>query len=248
MATIVTMPIRGTTRQGRANAGGGYLLVTLCLLVLSAVYQILVLNRDFSRIGESSIRDGDYDYDDDDGGEGDLGGGAVGAEPTMRSPEGRSSKEGSSAANPTTAADSSNAHVFASPATASSSSSPPRNSDAPTQSYGFFYDVSDDSWDLLRDIYLKHENHIDPSRPLLYSEHDPKSTQPWDGSAAAWYQNNYEPNFSCMFEKRIGGIGMNGDGPKWVRVHRHRACRLIIESAILFIILVGSSKHIFKGM
>jgi len=26
---------------------------------------------------------------------------------------------------------------------------------------------------------------------------------------------NYEPNFSCNFERRVGGTG-NGDGPKWV--------------------------------
>jgi hypothetical protein len=29
----------------------------------------------------------------------------------------------------------------------------------------------------------------------------------------AWFQNNWEPSFTCLHERRIGG---NGDGPKWV--------------------------------
>jgi len=28
-----------------------------------------------------------------------------------------------------------------------------------------------------------------------------------------WYQNNFEPTFTCQHERRIGGLG---DGPKWV--------------------------------
>jgi len=29
----------------------------------------------------------------------------------------------------------------------------------------------------------------------------------------AWYQNNFEPDFTCPHERRVGGLG---DGPKWV--------------------------------
>jgi hypothetical protein len=85
-----------------------------------------------------------------------------------------------------------------------------------SQSYGFFDDVPLKSWKLLRDIYMQVDNHREPDRPLLFSEYDPPFPDNFDPgyrSARAWWGNNYEPNFSCQFEKRIGG---NGDGPKWV--------------------------------
>ena len=85
-----------------------------------------------------------------------------------------------------------------------------------SQSYGFFDDVPLKSWQLLRDIYMQVENHREPDRPLLFSDYDPPfpdDYNPGYRSAHAWWGNNYEPNFSCQFEKRIGG---NGDGPKWV--------------------------------
>jgi hypothetical protein len=71
-----------------------------------------------------------------------------------------------------------------------------------------------------REIYRGINNHRDPDRPLLFSDHDPLDTNNFDPgyrSPRAWWGNNYEPNFGCQFEKRIGG---NGDGPKWVRVTR----------------------------
>ena len=85
-----------------------------------------------------------------------------------------------------------------------------------SQSYGFFDDVPLKSWNLLRDIYMQVDNHREPDRPLLFSDYDPPFPDDYDPgyrSAHAWWGNNYEPNFSCQFEKRIGG---NGDGPKWV--------------------------------
>lgn len=85
-----------------------------------------------------------------------------------------------------------------------------------SQSYGFFDDIPLKSWELLRDIYMQVDNHRDPDRPLLFSDYDPPfpdDFNPGYRSAHAWWGNNYEPNFSCQFEKRIGG---NGDGPKWV--------------------------------
>lgn len=33
------------------------------------------------------------------------------------------------------------------------------------------------------------------------------------GRAGAWYQDNYEPDFNCWHERRIGGLG---HGPRWV--------------------------------
>lgn len=85
-----------------------------------------------------------------------------------------------------------------------------------SQSYGFFDDIPLKSWELLRDIYMQVDNHREPDRPLLFSDYDPPfpdDYNPGYRSAHAWWGNNYEPNFSCQFEKRIGG---NGDGPKWV--------------------------------
>ena len=164
-----------------------------------------------TRLAENSIHTGG-DYDDDDVGN-DVGGGGAGQ--TMRTTIGHKGLLDAVDPTATAAAVAGDSELAAS------------------ESHGFFYDVSADSWNLLRDIYLKHDNHRDPSRPLLYSEHDPKSKSPWDKSAAAWYQNNYEPNFSCMFEKRIGGMQMNGDGPKWVRACRHYYVYFVIGSAQL---------------
>lgn len=81
------------------------------------------------------------------------------------------------------------------------------------QSFGFFNDIPSAQWERLKNIYLQHENHRDMNRPLLYSPHDPFAKAEWYNSPRAWYQNNYEPNFSCRFEKRVG-VPMNGDGPK----------------------------------
>lgn len=40
------------------------------------------------------------------------------------------------------------------------------------------------------------------NNPTIYMENPP-----------AWYQNNFEPDFTCPHERRVGGMG---DGPKWV--------------------------------
>lgn len=70
------------------------------------------------------------------------------------------------------------------------------------QSFGFFKDIPCKSWNRMRQITTKNEMHAYPEQPL-YRVNIPHS----------WYQMNYEPNFACMFEQRIGGNG-NGDGPK----------------------------------
>jgi hypothetical protein len=85
------------------------------------------------------------------------------------------------------------------------------------QSFNFFNDIPVKQWEMHREIYLQNTNHINPMDPLSGSSRIVNSTPDWMSIPATWYQNNYEPNFNCAFEKRIGGYTMNGDGPKWVR-------------------------------
>ncbi|KAL7428344.1 hypothetical protein ACHAXH_001796 [Discostella pseudostelligera] len=103
------------------------------------------------------------------------------------------------------------------------------------QSFGFFYDITSEHWNLHRQLYLEHENHRYPDKPLTFNpqanEEDvlpeiyaKRGGFPGWSSYEAWYQNNYEPNFSCPFEMRVGEP-MNGDGPKWV-CDPHRITKL----------------------
>eukprot|EP01082_Thalassiosira_pseudonana_P015374 g13810.t1.1.5e17418b g13810 g13810.t1 contig9:499515-500847(+) len=99
---------------------------------------------------------------------------------------------------------------------------------ARSESFGFFYDIPNDHWNRLKSIYASHSNHVDPKQPLRFNpDFEGGDQRNWRSSAHAWYQNNYEPNFSCQFEKRIGQ-NMNGDGPKWV-CDPHRIKRLAEE-------------------
>jgi hypothetical protein len=77
------------------------------------------------------------------------------------------------------------------------------------QSYGFFQDISELHWKLLQQISQANLPHLDPDDPLKFTDTARRGTTP------SWYQSNYEPDFSCQFERRVGGNG-NGDGPKWV--------------------------------
>lgn len=106
------------------------------------------------------------------------------------------------------------------------------------QSFGFFYDIPESNWKRLQQIFNEHVNHLHPEKPFVYhpqsQEHQSipqvyvnrRGHSGWN-SYAAWYQSNYEPNFSCQFERRIGGTG-NGDGPKWV-CDPHRIRKLAKE-------------------
>lgn len=78
---------------------------------------------------------------------------------------------------------------------------------ARTQSFGFFDDITNDNWKKLQDLVAHHWNHKFPEAPLT---HHPA----WKGRGQhrqvrhpAWYQTNFEPNFSCQFEMRIGATG-----------------------------------------
>lgn len=81
------------------------------------------------------------------------------------------------------------------------------------QSFGFFNDIPDHEWNLLRKITSEHENHKFMDQPLTHNPAFDTRNLKYNNSPAAWYQTNYEPNFSCRFERRVGGNG-NGDGPK----------------------------------
>ena len=94
---------------------------------------------------------------------------------------------------------------------------------ANSQSFNFFNDIPTAHWKRLHQIYARHQNHRYPDKPFTThpdaseSEYDAElwnKIKSWKSkdvfrSIPAWYQNNYEPNFSCMFEKRVG-IPMNG--------------------------------------
>jgi len=89
---------------------------------------------------------------------------------------------------------------------------------AKRQSLGFFDDMTEIQWELMRDRVQKRINHCtdsdnfcpkNPNQPLI------------NGKAGDWYQDNWEPDFTCQFERRIGGMG---DGPKWV-CDPHRIAR-----------------------
>lgn len=87
---------------------------------------------------------------------------------------------------------------------------------ANNQSYGFFKDITTDNWNRLREISSKNVKHLANDDPLIYNDvrgqhkADENSRTP-----TAWFQSHYEPDFGCMFKKRVGGNG-NGDGPKWI--------------------------------
>ena len=67
------------------------------------------------------------------------------------------------------------------------------------QSLGFFNDISDVDW-----MRLRKRHQETPNCGPLQCAPEP---------AHKWFQNNFEPTFTCLHERRIGGLG---DGPKWV--------------------------------
>lgn len=67
------------------------------------------------------------------------------------------------------------------------------------ESDGFFDDIRENDW-----IRLKQRQ-----KTYKFCKDNCKEK----GKGAVWYQNNFEPSFTCQHEQRIGGMG---DGPKWV--------------------------------
>ena len=74
------------------------------------------------------------------------------------------------------------------------------------ESGGFFTDVPDEHWRRLK------------ARARAHVVHHP-GRGPGGGAgrvgAPQWYQENYEPDFACLHERRVG-TPPTGDGPKWV--------------------------------
>jgi hypothetical protein len=99
-------------------------------------------------------------------------------------------------------------------------------------SFGFFDDITNDNWRRLQTMVAEHWNHKYPEKPLTHHPAWEKGYGKWQNSHPAWYQTNFEPNFSCQFEMRVGATGTvsrgNGDGPKWV-CDPHRIKRLAAE-------------------
>jgi len=99
---------------------------------------------------------------------------------------------------------------------------------AKSQSFGFFDGVRNDEWERLQSIVAVHEDHKYPEQPLTHNPTFDKRKMKYFNSNPAWWQTNYEPNFSCRFERRIGGVTGNGDGPKWI-CDPHRLAELAKE-------------------
>jgi hypothetical protein len=84
--------------------------------------------------------------------------------------------------------------------TSMGSSGEDRFAKAREDSGGFFDDIDDREWDLLK----KRCTHIQPNICPYCRGGD---------NSNAWFQNHYEPEFACRHERRIGRLG---DGGKWV--------------------------------
>ena len=67
-----------------------------------------------------------------------------------------------------------------------------------SESNGFFTNIEDTDW-----IWMKQRQR--QTKDCL--------SKCGDTPAESWYQNNFEPTFSCQHERQIGGLG---DGGKWV--------------------------------
>jgi len=83
-----------------------------------------------------------------------------------------------------------------------------------SRSDGFFCDKKED-WLRKRSIFLEQES----KQVALMSD------RKFESRKGYWWQYNYEPNFSCTFEKRLGPFG---DGGKWI-CDPHRIREIIEE-------------------
>jgi hypothetical protein len=73
---------------------------------------------------------------------------------------------------------------------------------AHNHSFGLIDDIPLESWQLMQHRVQEQRNHKYPDHPEQNSL-----------VAKQWYRENFEPDFSCPHERRIGGMG---DGGKWV--------------------------------
>lgn len=76
-------------------------------------------------------------------------------------------------------------------------------SEASDESYGFFNDIRNSDWAMLKNRVHERQNHVEMN--------DPKKWMRDDGPA--WYMFSFNPDFTCLHERRVGGMS---DGSKWV--------------------------------
>lgn len=85
------------------------------------------------------------------------------------------------------------------------------------ESNGFFDDITSAHWQRLKDIMAEAKDHKQNNEETI----NPKRS-------IEFWTNNYEPNFNCPFERRVGRPNGIGDGPKWI-CDPHRIVRLAKE-------------------
>jgi hypothetical protein len=76
---------------------------------------------------------------------------------------------------------------------------------ASEESLGVFDDIPDQDWELMRNITMGRVNNANPMNPLESSH-----------KANHWYQRNWDPDFSCRHETKIG-VGDGGKVCKWTK-------------------------------
>ena len=101
------------------------------------------------------------------------------------------------------------------------------------QSYGFFDDIPNNEWQKLQSI-AQSSGKYEPRHQYdaKYMGNDDDDTY-WNAMPNnIFYGRNYDPNFSCRFEVRVGGMG---DGPKFV-CDPHRIPRVAKLNSIVNLI------------
>jgi len=75
------------------------------------------------------------------------------------------------------------------------------------ESYGYFNDISDTTWEMSKDWAQGFKQHAHNKEKFAFYR-----------GPRAWYNYHYDAYFSCPEAKRVGGVG---DGPKWTcDIHR----------------------------
>jgi hypothetical protein len=85
----------------------------------------------------------------------------------------------------------------------------------------------------------RHANYLSMQRKQVNKYYDEPAEgnkyKPYAASLRNWFQQNYEPNFSCAEEERVG----NGDGGKWI-CSPHRINEIAVEQRCL-VYSIGSN-------